>query len=194
VVGAVVKVWSNLEPEDEMKTAPLVITVMTFAAAGPIAAQAAPSDAGPTVLVSLATGLSAGSPELGGQASLSVSRRGTDVIVRIAENSDLTFFGGGETVRDIAVLLGRRASGRRGWTRAAAGIGHVRRAVDVEVHCPFFCIYEEAVTTGAGLALQLDALWAPSRAFGLGVGALANLNGQQTLGALTFSIHMGMLR
>jgi hypothetical protein len=170
--------------------------VVTMTAATRLVAQTAPDAAGSGTLVSVAGGLAVGSPDLGGHASLSFSMRLIDVIARIAESSDLNFFSGEEKVRDIALMVGRRVRRERSWARAAAGVGIVRHAVTEMVECGpfFFCSFDETVTTGAGLALQVDAVWAPIRSLGLGNGALANVNGQQMVGGLTVSLHLGRLR
>lgn len=169
--------------------------VLAAAMAVPASAQTGLQPAGGPILASVGGGLSAGTPEVGGQGSLTVSHRLGDVIVRFANNGDVELFGNREEVRDVSILYGRRTRMGRGWARAAAGVGHVRHELDEVVECVLLaCSYEETVTEGVGLALQLDLVWAPVRAVGLGIGGMANLNGSKTFGAVTASLHLGLLR
>jgi hypothetical protein len=178
-----------------MRTA-LVGLIATAITAAPIVAQAAPQVTSPSTLVSLAGGLAFGSPDVGGYGSLSVSHRAGDVIVRYAETSDIAIFGLSESVRDISLLYGRRTRWERGWARAAGGLGYVRHlGEEVEEVCsPTLCSDEQVPRSGFGFAAQLDAVWAPGRNVGVGVGAVGNLNGQKALAAVTLSIHLGRMR
>jgi hypothetical protein len=158
----------------------------------------APTDpAASRTRVFVSSGLGGGTPDFGGFANLTVSGEPGDLILRVAESGELNFFSPGESLLEVALLYGRRASGSRGWTRVAAGIGYVRHSTpgDGRDCAFFFCSsYEIHRKSAPGLAIQMDAVWAPSPAFGLGVTAGANLNAQRTSGSLALGVHLGRVR
>jgi hypothetical protein len=58
----------------------------------------------------------------------------------------------------------------------------------------FFCDYDWVRSSTAGLAGQVDLVWAPFSAFGLGLTGLGNVNSLRSFAALTFSVHVGRVR
>jgi hypothetical protein len=151
----------------------------------------------PRVRVSGSLGGGVGSYDFAGQLSLSLSTAAGDFILRTAGTEEFVIFSGPpQTADDLAVLYGRRASGSRGWVRAAAGPAWVSsgRHTDVSTCGLFVCEYEMETSSTLGLALQVDAVWTITRSFGLGVGGFADLNSGASFTGLTFNIHFGRLR
>lgn len=54
--------------------------------------------------------------------------------------------------------------------------------------------YEKLRSSAVGLALQADAIWAPSTKLGLGVTAFGNLNGMASFGGVVLGLHLGKVR
>jgi hypothetical protein len=146
--------------------------------------------------VSVAAGFGLGTPAIAGQASLTVWTRAGDFIVRYAGASEFEPLRMSEGTRDVALLYGRRRSGRAGWARIAGGLGHVRRVErgDVVECVLFFCRHEQLVSATVGLAAQADAVWALTDVFGFGISVLGNLNHRKSFAAATLTLHVGVLR
>lgn len=148
--------------------------------------------------VVLSGGLGVGSLDgLAAQFSLAVPLSGGDLIGRAAGTSEFTIFGTSETSQDIAVLYGRRSSGSKGWVRAAGGLGvayGVRRGEQLPGACFFGCSYEQERHSTLGLAVQVDAVWAPISSLGLGLSLFGNLNQPGPFGGVTLNLYLGQVR
>ena len=115
----------------------------------------------------------------------------------MAGTTEFALFDTPETSKDIAVLYGRHTSGSIGWVRAAAGLGAawgVRRGALLPGTCFFGCDYVQKRHSTVGLALQVDAAWAPLSSMALGLSLFGNLNGLGSFGVATLSLHLGQVR
>lgn len=172
------------------------VITLTLAIAPSLSAQNAPNPELIPSRVALSGGVGMGTLDFGGLASISMGDGRGDVILRMAQTTEfgiLTSFP--ESVRDFALLYGRRIDLSRGWLRGALGPGHVRMVRRGEAApCWLFCSYERISSYGFGLAVQAEAVWAPWKAFGLGVSAFGNLNPEASFGGLTVGVYVGVLR
>ncbi len=147
-------------------------------------------------------GLGGGTRDTASHLALSVNYGRSDFILRLAETSDfdICFFSCSsipeQASRDIALLYGRRfAASSSGWLRAAAGLG--RAQVGETSTCAldiFFCGYTGTTSSVVGVALQLDAVWAPLAVLGFGVGAFGNFNPSDSFAGLALFLHLGRVR
>jgi hypothetical protein len=131
-------------------------------------------------------------PFLATELGLSINRGPQDLTLRLAEALD---FSGPriEALGDAAILYGLRSRSRRGWVRASAGIGRVRRGY----HCDeiLFCaLYGRPNSRNWGLAWQADAVWAPFAGLGFGAGLFGNINSAKSFGVVSVSMHVGQVR
>lgn len=150
------------------------------------------------VLVSVSGGLGVATPALGAMASLALSHRTGDYMLRVTETTDFELFRPSDTTGDVAVLYGLRRSWSSGWARAAVGVAgatHVDR--DRIRECEFFSCRDvdvEKASSTVGVASQVDLVWAPDRHAGIGVALFGNLNDQQSFAGLTLTAHLGGIR
>lgn len=136
------------------------------------------------ILAFAAVGAGPGSRGTAFNASLSGSYGPHNLIVRFVQTHHFTFIFGesGVVPRDIALLYGLRHSLPRGWLRAAAGLGRARLGEVTNCNAVIFCDYGREAPATTGLAWQLDAVWAPSRVFGLGLSTSATSTPSNTSG------------
>ena len=175
----------------------LLVLAMLLLVPSESSAQGLPSAAAePRTRIIFSGGLGLGSLDFGGQLSLSVRRGIGDLVFRVAETTEFALLSAPETSRDIAVLYGRRTSGSVAWMRAAAGLGlvHGVRRGDRQDCWIFFCSYVQERHSTLGLALQLDAVWAPLSFLGLGLSFFGNLNERRSFGGVTLNLHLGQVR
>jgi hypothetical protein len=131
-------------------------------------------------------------PFIATELGLTVNRGPHDLTLRLAEALD---FGGPhiEALGDAAILYGLRSRSSRGWLRASAGIGRVRRGYDCGAI--LFCVlYGSPSSTNWGLAWQANAVWAPFSGLGFGAGLFGNMNSAESFGVLSVSMHVGQIR
>lgn len=173
-----------------------VVAVSVFAEAAAAQAPAGTSRTDPPVLLSGSFGIGAATHGFGGRLSLGLGTTGGEFVLRTAAAEDLNIFGPVTSSEDVALLYGRRVRGGRGWVRFAAGPGfaHSERPGDAQSCYLFFCEYGKIVSNDLGLGLQVDAVWAPSRWFGIGLGAFGNVNSGTSFVGATANLHLGRLR
>ncbi len=159
---------------------------------GPLAERAGASDAG--VFVTLGGGF--GTHDMAGQLALSVVTGQHHVVVRTSGTAEFTLFAPGRSVADFAVLYGRRTEAEKSWARFAAGPSFVTVSRPGPGYdCVWFaCSYDVAEENTLGLALQADAVWAPAKAFGIGLTASGNLNPKDSFATVTLGVHLGRVR
>jgi hypothetical protein len=146
--------------------------------------------------VSVGLGGGVGSHDMAGVLALGVHTSVGDFVVRTAGTSEFTIFTEPESVGDFAVMYGRRATGARGWVRGAAGPGIVQSLQrGATTSCGWFgCSHQMIESSSVGLAAQVDAVWAITTAFGVGVTAFGNANGMASFTGLTLGVYFGKLR
>jgi hypothetical protein len=151
--------------------------------------------------VSLGAGgaLGVGTGDLVGLAAVFVSHPVGDFIFRIGLATE-TIDGAtiivasawtSEIHMDYALLYGRRAGGTTAWVRAALGPALERTTQDY-TECLVIVVCNtvtESSSSTVGLAGQLDAVWAVTRGFGLGLSAFGNLNSGSSFGGFTVGVH-----
>ena len=172
----------------------VLLVVLSCCLSSPCQAQA-PGVGDPIVDVGIGLGLA--SQGFGGQLHLGVGTPIGDVILRGAGTTEIAVFETPESAADVALLYGRSLTAERGWLRAGVGVGlveSVRRGAVIECAILIVCRYEEIKHRSTGLALQLDAVWALSSPFGLGLGAFGNINSAGSFGGAVVSLHFGRLR
>jgi hypothetical protein len=154
----------------------------------------------PAVHVFASGGLGGGTRDTASHLALSVNYGRNDFILRLAETSDFEFClfscTREQTSRDIALLYGRRyAASSEGWLRAAAGLGLAQVgetgtcALDI-----FLCGYTGTTSSSVGVAWQLDAVWTPWAALGVGAGAFGSFNSSDSFAGLALVLHLGRVR
>lgn len=151
---------------------------------------------GSRTLVAGSLGMGVGSLGIGGLLSLGVGTSVGDFVIRSAATEEWSFLGPSESVSDVAVLYGGRASSEAGSVRIAAGPALVQaEEVGQATNCAFiFCDHERIRTTTAGLAAQGDAVWAISSWFGLGATVFANVNTARSFAGATVTVSLGAVR
>lgn len=152
------------ETEDVMRsrTALRVLTVTMLGAAAPGAGQSSVSEPAAETLLSIAGGMGAGTSKWARHVSVSASHPVGDVIARITRGSNRG--GIGNRADDLALLYGRRTRWEARWARLAAGIGYARGEGEPEKECPLArCGILIDKSSAVGLAIQFDAVVAPSR-------------------------------
>ena len=170
----------------------VLLTLALCLLAAPCAGQSADTR---YPIVDVGFGLGPATHGLGVLLHLGVGTPIGDLILRGAGSTDLVlFFEVPESSGDLAILYGRSLRGRRGWVRGAAGIG-IADTTRRGGGCAFIlCDYELITRRSAGLALQLDVVWAFSSPVGLGLTAFGNVNGAASFGGAVVSLHVGRLR
>ena len=167
-----------------------------------VRAQDGDQSSPPDVHVFASGGLGVGTRDTASHLAISVNYGRGDFILRLAETSDfeICFFSCSstpeQTSRDIALLYGRRyAAASSGWLRAAAGLGLTQVgetgtcALDI-----FLCGYTGTTSSSVGVAWQLDAVWTPWAALGVGAGAFGSLNSSDSFAGLALLLHLGQVR
>lgn len=174
----------------------MMVIVLTLAASPRVSAQADADPGGIPTRVALSGGVGAGTLDFGGLASISIGGAHGDVVLRMAETTEFVILTSPpESVRDLALLFGRRMDLSRGWLRGALGPGYVRATRRGEAAaCWLFCRHDGISTTSVGLAVQAEALWAPWRTFGLGASVFGNLNGEAPFAGVALGVYVGVLR
>ncbi len=181
---------------------PAYVALMVLLLPPAVRAQDGNQSSPPAVHVFASGGFGVGTRDTAGHLALSVNYGRGDFILRLAETSDFEFcfFSCSstpeQTSRDIALLYGRRyAASSSGWLRAAAGLGRAQVgetgtcALDI-----FFCRYTGTTSSSVGVAWQLDAVWTPWAALGVGGGVFGNLNPSDSFAGLALFLHLGRVR
>jgi len=177
-------------------TAGLILALS--AAARPSTAQmrAEAGGEGSPLGVSGSFGLGPATHGFGGLLSLGLSTAAGEFVLRAAAAEEFAIFSTPESSEDFALLYGRRVTGDKTFLRIAAGPGLARtvRPGSAESCYLIFCEYDKIETSRLGLALQLEAIWALSQWFGLGLDAFGNVNSDASFVGLTLGVHLGRLR
>jgi hypothetical protein len=98
-----------------------------------------------------------------------------------------------DDITEIALLYGRGSriqSGWPGWRFFAGGLGVVKRNRTLDNG--FTCTDEDAGPV-IGVPLEFSMMWAPARAFGVGVTTFVNVNSAASFGGVLMSISAGRL-
>lgn len=149
----------------------------------PVVAQA--PDRG--LVLSLAGGVatpSVGSGTMAGLASLNFSRRDLLLGARVAETSGFDLRGQGDSRRELALLVGRRARGRCGYVTASTGLALVRSRES----------RRGTSTSRDALGLPVEAKAVLSNgAAGVGLEGFANFNARSSFAGLALVLEWGRL-
>lgn len=142
-------------------------------------------------------GAGVGSAGPAGLVSFNIRRGVNDFIVRGAGTEEFALFRPPEAAYDAALLFGRHMAEGRAWFRAAVGPGLAvasRPGAQSSSCAWLFCEYETIESKSLGLAFQVEALWAPAKALGLGAAMFGNVNGKAGFAGTALTLSLGRLR
>lgn len=103
-----------------------------------------------------------------------------------------------EYVSDLGILGGFLARGQNGRASLSAGVAFVagvRRGTYIRGDGELFgdSYYDEIQYERIGLAIAAEAVWTPSKSFGLGIEMFGNANTKRSFGGAVLSVHFGKM-